>query len=119
MDIVENAERFARERHAGQFRKGKAKEPYVTHLEEVYSLVKQWGGSDIEQAAAWLQTFLSLRRDFQTSFSTHKVKDISLALSASWVMDQIPIAARHVGHLRTPNFQQEGYLPAATNRRPA
>lgn len=78
MDIVENAELFARERHAGQFRKGKAKEPYVTHLEEVYSLVKQWGGSDIEQAAAWLHdtvedcpptSLLELEQEFGTDIA--------------------------------------------------
>ena len=78
MDIVENAERFARERHAGQFRKGKAKEPYVTHLEEVCDLVKQWGGSDIEQAAAWLHdtvedcpptSLLELEQEFGTDIA--------------------------------------------------
>lgn len=48
------AEAFARQRHEGQTRKGAALEPYVTHLEEVVSLVQSWGGSNHEIAAAWL-----------------------------------------------------------------
>ena len=53
-DLIERAERFARVCHAGQCRKGAAKEPYTIHLEEVSSLVKKWGGSDEAIAAAWL-----------------------------------------------------------------
>ena len=53
-DLVKRAERFARERHDGQFRKGAAREPYTIHLEEVASLVKNWGGSEEAIAAAWL-----------------------------------------------------------------
>ena len=54
LDLVKRAERFARVCHAGQCRKGAAKEPYTIHLEEVSSLVKQWGGSEEAIAAAWL-----------------------------------------------------------------
>jgi len=39
------------------------------------------------------------------NFSTHQVKSISFADSASWVTDQIPIAARHAGHPRIPSFR--------------
>ena len=53
-DLISRAERFARVRHEGQFRKGKAKEPYTNHLEEVSSLVQKWGGSEEAIAAAWL-----------------------------------------------------------------
>ena len=53
-DLIERAERFARERHAGQFRKGAAKEPYTIHLEEVASLTEKWGGSVDAIASAWL-----------------------------------------------------------------
>ena len=53
------------------------------------------------------------------NFSTHQVKGINFALSASRVTDQIPIAARHAGHPQIPSFRREGYLPAATSRRPA
>jgi len=53
-DLVKRAERFARVCHAGQCRKGAAKEPYTIHLEEVSSLVEAWGGSDEAIAAAWL-----------------------------------------------------------------
>ena len=42
LDLVKRAERFARERHAGQFRKGAAREPYTINLEEVASLVEKW-----------------------------------------------------------------------------
>ena len=54
IDLIERAERFARVCHAGQCRKGAAKEPYTIHLEEVSSLVEAWGGSDEAIAAAWL-----------------------------------------------------------------
>ena len=53
-DLVKRAERFARVCHAGQCRKGVAKEPYTIHLEEVSSLVEAWGGSEEATAAAWL-----------------------------------------------------------------
>ena len=53
-DLVSRAERFARQRHSGQFRKGAAKEPYTIHLEEVTSLVERWGGTKQALAAAWL-----------------------------------------------------------------
>ena len=53
-DLISLAERFARVRHDGQFRKGKAKEPYTIHLEEVASLEERWSESKNATAAAWL-----------------------------------------------------------------
>jgi len=53
-DLISRAERFARVRHEGQFRKGKAQEPYTIHLEEVAVLVGRWSGSERAIAAAWL-----------------------------------------------------------------
>ena len=53
-DLISRAERFARMRHEGQFRKGKAQEPYTIHLEEVAALVERWSGSEKAIAAAWL-----------------------------------------------------------------
>ena len=53
-DLLNRAERFARVRHEGQFRKGKAQEPYTIHLEEVAALVERWSGSERAIAAAWL-----------------------------------------------------------------
>ena len=53
-DLISRAERFARVRHEGQFRKGKAQEPYTIHLEEVAVLVGRWSGSEKAIAAAWL-----------------------------------------------------------------
>ena len=53
-DLIERAERFARVCHAGQCRKGAAREPYSIHLEEVSYLVEAWGGSEEAVAAAWL-----------------------------------------------------------------
>ena len=53
-DLIDRAERFARVRHTGQFRKGKAKEPYTIHLEEVAKLVERWSDSERAIAAAWL-----------------------------------------------------------------
>jgi len=41
LDLIKRAERFARERHAGQFRKGAAREPYTIHLEVVAYLVEK------------------------------------------------------------------------------
>jgi len=53
-DLISRAERFARMRHEGQFRKGKAQEPYTIHLEEVAALVQRWSGSESAITAAWL-----------------------------------------------------------------
>jgi hypothetical protein len=54
LDLVKRAERFARERHHGQFRKGAAMEPYTIHLKEVAALVEKWNGSEAAIATAWL-----------------------------------------------------------------
>jgi (p)ppGpp synthase/HD superfamily hydrolase len=51
---VIKAEKFARERHDGQFRKGLAAEPYTVHLEEVVAFVEAEGGSEDAICAAWL-----------------------------------------------------------------
>ena len=51
---IKQAEAFARERHAGQIRKGAAEEPYTIHLEEVVELVCFYGGNEQEICAAWL-----------------------------------------------------------------
>ena len=40
-DLVKRTERFVRTYHAGQCRKGTAKEPYTVPLEEVPSFVEQ------------------------------------------------------------------------------
>ena len=53
-DLISRAERFARVRHEGQFRKVKAKEPYTNHRVEVAALVGRWGDSESAIAAAWL-----------------------------------------------------------------
>ena len=54
MDLVRSARAFARAKHAGQFRKGEAREPYEAHLAEVAGLVVGFGGAAEVVAAAWL-----------------------------------------------------------------
>ena len=54
MDLVVKARDFARAKHAGQFRKGAAQEPYEAHLAEVAALVAGFGGAPGVVAAAWL-----------------------------------------------------------------
>ena len=53
-ELVERAKSFAAKAHEGQIRFNKAKTPFVTHLEEVVSLVRESGGNNEELAAAWL-----------------------------------------------------------------
>jgi (p)ppGpp synthase/HD superfamily hydrolase len=53
-DLLKRAESFARIRHMGQFRKGKAQEPYIIHLDEVAELVLSWNGIGNAIAADWL-----------------------------------------------------------------
>ena len=52
--LLKRAESVARIRHMRQFRKGKAQEPYIIHLEEVSELVTSWNGTENAIAAAWL-----------------------------------------------------------------
>lgn len=52
--LVKKAAAYARFHHEGQFRKGEAREPYITHVEEVAQLVHEFGGDDLAVAAAWL-----------------------------------------------------------------
>ncbi|MCW1917987.1 HD domain-containing protein [Rhodobacter sp. KR11] len=52
--LIEKAKAFAEVAHEGQFRKGAAREPYVTHLAEVAALTAEFGGSPEAIAAAWL-----------------------------------------------------------------
>jgi (p)ppGpp synthase/HD superfamily hydrolase len=54
MELVSSARDFAREKHAGQYRKGAAREPYEAHLAEVAALVAGFGGTPEVIAAAWL-----------------------------------------------------------------
>ncbi len=51
---IARAEAFARQRHAGQTRKGAAREPYASHLAEVAEFVARHGGDEDAIAAAWL-----------------------------------------------------------------
>jgi hypothetical protein len=53
-DMVGRAQAFAIDAHAGQTRKGAAREPYIVHLAEVANLTRAFGGSDAAVAAAWL-----------------------------------------------------------------
>ena len=53
-DLVVRAQAFAMDAHAGQTRKGAAREPYAVHLAEVASLTRAFGGGDTAVAAAWL-----------------------------------------------------------------
>jgi len=59
-DLISSAEQFARERHEGQFRKGKPKEPCVIHLEELAKITKNWGGKENTITAAWLEEIAAL-----------------------------------------------------------
>ena len=52
--LIEKAKAFAVAAHAGQFRKGAAREPYSVHLAEVAALTEEFGGSHDSIAAAWL-----------------------------------------------------------------
>jgi (p)ppGpp synthase/HD superfamily hydrolase len=54
MELVSSARDFARQMHAGQVRKGAAREPYEAHLAEVAALVAGFGGAPEVVAAAWL-----------------------------------------------------------------
>ena len=60
-DLISRAERFARVRHEGQFRKGKAKEPYTNHLVEVAALVERHSSSLATRHRGRLSTHLSGR----------------------------------------------------------
>ena len=53
-DLLKRAESFARIRHMAQFRKGKAQEPYIIHLEEISELVTSWNGTENAISAASL-----------------------------------------------------------------
>ena len=84
-DLINRAERFARVRHEGQFRKGKAQEPYTIHLEEVATLVEHWSGSERAIAAAWLHDTVedcppTSLAELETLFSK-KVADIVAELT--------------------------------------
>lgn len=50
----QDAKTFASAAHAGQVRKGAAREPYVVHLAEVAASVAGAGGSPAAVMAAWL-----------------------------------------------------------------
>ena len=52
--LVKKAAAYARFHHEGQFRKCEAREPYITHVEEVARLVHEFGGDDLAVVAAWL-----------------------------------------------------------------
>ncbi len=53
-DLIEKARAFAIARHAGQFRKDAARNPYISHPAEVADLVSEFGGRSEAVAAGWL-----------------------------------------------------------------
>ena len=53
-NLIDQAEQYARHYHKSQIRKGAAAEPYITHVSEVASLVRSFGGDDVAIAGAWL-----------------------------------------------------------------
>tara|TARA_B100000767_G_scaffold263600_1_gene277559 strand:+ start:882 stop:1082 length:201 start_codon:yes stop_codon:yes gene_type:complete len=56
--LINSAEQLARARHEGHFQKGKPKESYVVHLEEVANLSKKWSAQKDVIAAAWLHNIV-------------------------------------------------------------
>ncbi len=52
--MIRQAERFARNAHDGQYRRGAQRLPYAVHLEEVADFVARHHGDEIAVAAAWL-----------------------------------------------------------------
>ena len=53
-DTIRLARAFATRAHAGQHRKGRQAEPYITHPEEVAALVTEFGGGVTAICAGWL-----------------------------------------------------------------
>lgn len=51
---IKEVKDFSFEKHKGQIRPNKSKEPKIIHISEVANWVKKAGGSDIEIAAAYL-----------------------------------------------------------------
>jgi len=65
LDLVKNAELFAKKKHAGQFRKD-GTTPYSKHLEDVVNRLKSLGIIDKELlCAGWLHDTIE---DTETSF---------------------------------------------------
>ncbi len=52
--LIRAAKDMATKAHQGQFRKGRLREPYIRHPEEVAELIKEAGGTAIEIAASYL-----------------------------------------------------------------
>jgi (p)ppGpp synthase/HD superfamily hydrolase len=55
---IKAAETFARKRHAGQTRKGAEQLPYVTHCEDVASIIQDQGAGPDVIIAGWLHDTL-------------------------------------------------------------
>jgi (p)ppGpp synthase/HD superfamily hydrolase len=65
-DLVQRAATFAREAHAGHFRKDAARQPYFVHLDSVARRLAQHGHSEDEVlAAAYLHDVLEDRPAFE------------------------------------------------------
>lgn len=71
---------FAFEKHKGQCRPNKKRQPKTVHLSEVASLVKKAGGSNIEIAAAFLHDTVE-----DTDTSIHELEQTFNAVIASIV----------------------------------
>lgn len=54
MEKIEKSRKLAAERHSGQYRPNRGREPKINHIEEVARLVRESGGELDEVAAAWL-----------------------------------------------------------------
>ena len=69
--IAEQAESFARQRHANLFRPNKAKQPKIIHLAEVVALARKIGASENAIAAAWLHDVVE-----DTPTSLQEIEDL-------------------------------------------
>jgi GTP diphosphokinase / guanosine-3',5'-bis(diphosphate) 3'-diphosphatase len=110
MNIVAEAEVFARKAHAGLVRPNKAQTPYHEHLAEVAQLATLSGGSEIEIAAAWLHDTVEDTGtnivDIQVVFG-NEVADIVLGLTDDPNMGTLPTLERkyrQADNLRSKTF---------------
>lgn len=120
--LVESARVFAKEKHAGQTRKGEKQEPYFVHVAEVAHLLKTHGADDTTIAAGYLHDTIedtgTKYEELKTKFG-HAVADIVQECSDDKSLpkaERKKLQAEHAAH-KSPQAKQVKMADKISNLR--
>jgi len=112
-ELVRRAHAFARALHAGHVRQGQAGRPYLSHLEEVVSLLQDAGADDATLAAGWLHdaaenTLTAARRITARDLADQFGWAVAAMVAEVTENPRIPLPLRRDLRIRSARFATPG-----------